>query len=382
MDAALADRLATSIDPKALAELRSNDANPAVAKAIAGQFGAFLMQGLFQDSSGNAIPMAGGGTGGPEVSAMFASTIGRYAAGQDQLGLANTIYKSMMAEQREKDSAPAGAPAPVAATTTPKTASASGHAHALALGPYWQDGGHRPLGPAIRHFTIPTAATAASRTASATPKSAPAPQPPTHRVAHTGSSETPRPSGHPASPPSSGTVSDHTAGTGIEWRHENIPGWGQILLPATAPSASTPPATANGGATPSQRPEWTTGTVGASGSADHRRHQSGAVAAPATSSRTDAEHFAEEMAPALHQAAARLGVSPRVLLAQAALETGWGRSVVGNNVFGIKAGASWSGATVEARTHETENGQSVAERGSFRSYANVTQAVDDYVSLV
>jgi flagellar protein FlgJ len=69
-------------------------------------------------------------------------------------------------------------------------------------------------------------------------------------------------------------------------------------------------------------------------------------------------------------------------LAQAALETGWGHSVVGNNIFGVKASASWSGGAVTAGTHETEGGQLVARHAKFRAYPSVEAAVDDYVSLV
>jgi flagellar protein FlgJ len=84
----------------------------------------------------------------------------------------------------------------------------------------------------------------------------------------------------------------------------------------------------------------------------------------------------------LQQAGRQLGVSPKVLLAQAALETGWGRSIVGNNIFGIKAGPSWSGAEVSALTHEMEGGQPVWERASFRAYPSLAAAVKDYVALV
>jgi flagellar protein FlgJ len=77
-----------------------------------------------------------------------------------------------------------------------------------------------------------------------------------------------------------------------------------------------------------------------------------------------------------------LGVSPRILLAQAALETGWGHSVVGNNIFGIKAGSSWSGATVAADTHEMTGGRLATRRAAFRSYDTIGAAVDDYVALV
>jgi flagellar protein FlgJ len=92
--------------------------------------------------------------------------------------------------------------------------------------------------------------------------------------------------------------------------------------------------------------------------------------------------FTQQLGPLLQQAGAQLGVSPRILLAQAAIETGWGRSVVGNNIFGIKAGSSWTGATVTTPTHEYENGKYVQINGAFRSYPTLDAAVHDFVSLV
>jgi peptidoglycan hydrolase FlgJ len=95
-----------------------------------------------------------------------------------------------------------------------------------------------------------------------------------------------------------------------------------------------------------------------------------------------ATSFLQRLEPLLDKAAQQLGVSPNVLLAQAALETGWGRSVVGNNVFGVKAGSNWQGAQATARTHEVEHGRTVAETAAFRSYGSLAEAVQDFVSLV
>jgi flagellar protein FlgJ len=92
--------------------------------------------------------------------------------------------------------------------------------------------------------------------------------------------------------------------------------------------------------------------------------------------------FTQQLAPLLKQAGAQLGVSPRILLAQAALETGWGRSVVGNNIFGIKAGSSWSGATTTTATHEYEDGEYVSINAAFRAYPTLDAAVHDFVSVV
>lgn len=65
-----------------------------------------------------------------------------------------------------------------------------------------------------------------------------------------------------------------------------------------------------------------------------------------------------------------------VLLAQAGLETGWGRSVVGNAYFGIKAEAGQ--ASVTTKTHEFRGGQRVVETDAFRSYSGFEDAAEDY----
>jgi len=107
-----------------------------------------------------------------------------------------------------------------------------------------------------------------------------------------------------------------------------------------------------------------------------------ADAAAPTAAAGDVSDFIRQVGPLLREAGQQLGVSPRILLAQAALETGWGRSVVGNNLFGIKAGPSWSGASVAAATHEYENGRLVAIRDNFRAYPDYRASVEDFVSLV
>ena len=90
MDSDMAARLAGSMDPKALGQLQNRNTDPNVARAVAGQFGAFLMQGMMQNADGRAMAVAGG-TGGATVSAMFASAMGRFAMSGDKLGLADQI---------------------------------------------------------------------------------------------------------------------------------------------------------------------------------------------------------------------------------------------------------------------------------------------------
>jgi flagellar protein FlgJ len=87
-------------------------------------------------------------------------------------------------------------------------------------------------------------------------------------------------------------------------------------------------------------------------------------------------------------AARELGVDPRALVAQAALETGWGRKGIArgnggdsNNLFGIKA-TGWSGERVVAGTHEYVDGVRTSETASFRAYDSAEQSFSDYVRLL
>ncbi len=99
--------------------------------------------------------------------------------------------------------------------------------------------------------------------------------------------------------------------------------------------------------------------------------------------------FVNEVLPLARQAADRLGVAPEVLTAQAALETGWGRSPIrrgdgssSHNFFGIKAGSGWSGEVTVATTTEVEAGQAVSREASFRAYASPAQSFQDLASLI
>jgi peptidoglycan hydrolase FlgJ len=107
---------------------------------------------------------------------------------------------------------------------------------------------------------------------------------------------------------------------------------------------------------------------------------------PIASSKTD---FIRQMLPHAQEAARELGVDPNALLAQAALETGWGKSVPCNgagdcsyNLFGIKAGSAWSGATVNVPTLEFEDGVAVRKVDRFRSYDSPADSFKDYARLI
>ena len=101
------------------------------------------------------------------------------------------------------------------------------------------------------------------------------------------------------------------------------------------------------------------------------------------------EEFVAAMWPAAQTAARELGVDPRVLIAQAALETGWGRAVMqhgdgrsSHNLFGIKADARWDGPSVNVATLEYRGGVAARERASFRSYESYEQSFADYVGFI
>ncbi len=96
------------------------------------------------------------------------------------------------------------------------------------------------------------------------------------------------------------------------------------------------------------------------------------------------DQFVKALWPQAQQAAQQLGIQPEYLLAQAALETGWGKSVIDNshNLFGIKADASWKGDRVSAVTTEIHDGKSFNVTAEFRAYPNYEASFDDYVQFI
>jgi peptidoglycan hydrolase FlgJ len=102
-----------------------------------------------------------------------------------------------------------------------------------------------------------------------------------------------------------------------------------------------------------------------------------------------ASDFVQQVLPTIRQAAAAIGVNPLGMLAQAALETGWGqrmpRTAEGNsslNLFGVKAGSEWSGARAVADTVEISGGVAKQTRTAFRAYGSVEESVGDFARLL
>ncbi|WP_019530944.1 flagellar assembly peptidoglycan hydrolase FlgJ [Dasania marina] len=88
-------------------------------------------------------------------------------------------------------------------------------------------------------------------------------------------------------------------------------------------------------------------------------------------------------------AAEKLAIEPKDLLAQAALETGWGKKITQDsqgtssfNLFNIKASADWQGEAVSVSTLEFRNNIPVQQQANFRSYDNIQQSFDDYVNFI
>lgn len=101
------------------------------------------------------------------------------------------------------------------------------------------------------------------------------------------------------------------------------------------------------------------------------------------------EEFVREIWPLARRAGAQLGIDPRAIVAQAALETGWGSRLIrdgnglsGNNVFGIKADSRWQGAHVTVTTLEYEDGLPKPQRAHFRAYPDLAAGFEDYVRFL
>jgi peptidoglycan hydrolase FlgJ len=113
------------------------------------------------------------------------------------------------------------------------------------------------------------------------------------------------------------------------------------------------------------------------------------ASATGSASGADRASFISQVWPLARQAAQQLGVHPVSLIAQAALETNWGRNIPrdasgasSNNLFGIKAGASWNGASVSAGTQEFQGGAARETSAAFRAYASPGESFQDYVTLL
>jgi flagellar protein FlgJ len=170
------------------------------------------------------------------------------------------------------------------------------------------------------------------------------------------------------------------------------------LVPSATPTnagvvnkAPLPERVASSGSGPLYNGDWLANAQAAeSGSLQiHGRAIAQIPLAPAKKAFSSADEFVNTMLPMAKEAADRIGVDPRYLVAQAALETGWGKSVMraqdgssSHNLFGIKAGSSWKGDSARAITSEFRNGEMVKGTAEFRSYDSYKDSFHDLVTLL
>ena len=104
---------------------------------------------------------------------------------------------------------------------------------------------------------------------------------------------------------------------------------------------------------------------------------------------TSPEEFIQAVWDDAVVAAGELGLDPAVLVAQSALETGWGKKVIqaadgssSFNLFGIKVGNGWRGDSSIVNTMEFRDGLAALEKAAFRVYDSLSSAFKDYVSFL
>ena len=103
----------------------------------------------------------------------------------------------------------------------------------------------------------------------------------------------------------------------------------------------------------------------------------------------DQQAFMQALYPHAERAAQALGTEPKAIIAQAAVESGWGQYVIhdGNgkpsyNLFGIKANSQWQGDQAVVDTLEFTGNVPARQKAAFRSYDDLGQAMDDYVDFI
>ena len=103
----------------------------------------------------------------------------------------------------------------------------------------------------------------------------------------------------------------------------------------------------------------------------------------------DSKDFLAQLSLPARLASQQRGLPPHLILAQAALESGWGQRQIRRengdpsfNLFGVKASGSWKGPVTEITTTEFENGEAKKVKAKFRVYGSYLEALSDYVGLL
>jgi len=103
----------------------------------------------------------------------------------------------------------------------------------------------------------------------------------------------------------------------------------------------------------------------------------------------NAKDFIDGLLPFAKKVSEKIGLDPRLLIAQAALETGWGKFIMhdekgqaSHNLFGIKSNNGWKGDAVSINTLEVEKGEFVKKKESFRMYQNFEESFKDFINFI
>ncbi len=110
---------------------------------------------------------------------------------------------------------------------------------------------------------------------------------------------------------------------------------------------------------------------------------------PLTESEKAVKEFMDSLLPHAELASKIIGLDPKLLLAQSALETGWGKHILhdengqsSHNLFGVKSNDKWEGKAILAQTLEYTDDQAKEIKAPFKSYNSYLESFLDYISLL
>jgi flagellar protein FlgJ len=133
----------------------------------------------------------------------------------------------------------------------------------------------------------------------------------------------------------------------------------------------------------------TPGPIPATGSANNTPAPLSATPKPTQIPQTGAAGFVQQHTAAAQAAEEKTGIPAAFMVAQAAHETGWGRKEIHHadgspsyNLFGIKAGANWTGPTADVTTTEYVHGKAHKVVARFRAYSSYEESFADYAKLM
>lgn len=101
------------------------------------------------------------------------------------------------------------------------------------------------------------------------------------------------------------------------------------------------------------------------------------------------EEFVSSLLPIAEQVSKEIGLDPKAMVAQAAVETGWGQHMIhsgagenSHNLFGVKASRGWDGDKNYVDTLEFKDGTAHKTKAPFRSYNSFAESMQDYVDFL